>query len=107
MKVIEHIDNAKDPLFSFEIIPPIRGKSAQEIIDIVKDLEPFNPPFIDVTSHPAEAYYEENTDGEVKRRVRKKRPGTELFRTASKLIQLPIYYAGVLHGKKPKMQLLN
>ena len=76
MKVIEHIDNAKDPLFSFEIIPPIRGKSAQEIIDIVKDLEPFNPPFIDVTSHPAEAYYEENTDGEVKRRVRKKRPGT-------------------------------
>jgi len=76
MKVIEHIDNAKDPLFSFEIIPPIRGKSAQEIIDIVKDLEPFNPPFIDVTSHPAEAYYEENTVGEVKRRVRKKRPGT-------------------------------
>ncbi len=36
MKVIEHIDNAKDPLFSFEIIPPIRGKSAQEIIDIVR-----------------------------------------------------------------------
>ena len=110
MKVIEHIDNAKDPLFSFEIIPPIRGKSAQEIIDIVKDLEPFNPPFIDVTSHPAEAYYEENTDGEVKRRVKKDQGQSayaELFRTASKLIQLPIYYAGVLHGKKPKMQLLN
>ena len=76
MKIIEHIDKAKDPLFSFEIIPPQRGKSAKEIIDIVKDLEPFNPPFIDVTSHPAEAYYEETSDGEVKRRVRKKRPGT-------------------------------
>ena len=76
MKIIEHIEKAKDPLFSFEIIPPQRGKSAQEIIDIVKDLKPFNPPFIDVTSHPAEAYYEENTDGVVKRRVRKKRPGT-------------------------------
>ena len=76
MKVIEHIDKAKEPLFSFEIIPPQRGKSAQEIIDIVKDLQPFNPPFIDVTSHPAEAYYEETTNGDVKRRIRKKRPGT-------------------------------
>ena len=76
MKVTEHIDQAKDPLFSFEIIPPQRGKSAQEIIDIVKDLQGFNPPFIDVTSHPAEVYYEETDDGVVKRRVRKKRPGT-------------------------------
>lgn len=76
MKVIEHIERAKDPIFSFEIIPPPRGKSAQEIIDIVKNLEPFNPPFIDVTSHPAEAYYEEDSEGLVKRRVRKKRPGT-------------------------------
>ena len=33
MKVIEHIDNAKDTLFSFEIIPPKRGTSVQEIID--------------------------------------------------------------------------
>ena len=62
MKVIEHIEKAKDPLFSFEIIPPKRGTSVQEITDIVMDLQPFNPPFIDVTSHSAEAYYEENED---------------------------------------------
>ena len=76
MKVIEHIEKAKDPLFSFEIIPPKRGTSVQEITDIVKDLKPFNPPFIDVTSHPAEAYYEENESGVVTRHIRKKRPGT-------------------------------
>ena len=76
MKVIEHIEKAKDPIFSYEIIPPKRGTSVQEITDIVKDLEPFNPPYIDVTSHPAEAYYEENDTGDVKRHIRKKRPGT-------------------------------
>ena len=57
MKVIEHIKNAKNPIFSFEIIPPKRGNNVQEIIDIVKALEPFHPPYIDVTSHSAEAYY--------------------------------------------------
>lgn len=76
MKVIEHIEKAVGPIFSFEIIPPKRGTSVQEITDIVKDLEPFNPPYIDVTSHPAEAYYEENESGIVNRHVRKKRPGT-------------------------------
>ena len=76
MKVIEHIEKAGNPIFSFEIIPPKRGTSVQEIIDIVKDLEPFNPPYIDVTSHSAEAYYEEDKEGTVKRHIRKKRPGT-------------------------------
>lgn len=76
MKVIEHIEKAKDPIYSFEIIPPKRGTNVQEITDIVKDLKPFNPPYIDVTSHPAEAYYEENESGYVKRHIRKKRPGT-------------------------------
>ena len=76
MKVIEHIEKANNPIFSFEIIPPKRGTSVQEIIDIVKDLKPYNPPFIDVTSHSAEAYYEEDKEGTVKRHIRKKRPGT-------------------------------
>ncbi len=57
MKVIEHIEKARDPLFSFEIIPPKRGTSVQEITDIVKDLRPCNPPCSDVTSQPHEKYF--------------------------------------------------
>ena len=35
MKVIEHIEKAQNPIFSFEIIPPKRGTSVQEITNIV------------------------------------------------------------------------
>ncbi len=76
MHVIEHLDKSQKTLFSFEIIPPPRGKTVREIIDIVEQIAPVKPPFIDVTSHMAEATYEELTDGTIKRRVRKKRPGT-------------------------------
>ncbi len=76
MFVTERLARASGTLFSYEIIPPPRGKSAQEILAVVEQVKPFDPPFIDVTSHPAEAYYEENDAGTIRRRVRKKRPGT-------------------------------
>lgn len=76
MKVTEHIERAINPLFSYEIVPPPRGGSAKPIVDIVKKLVPFNPPWIDVTSHTASAFYKEKADGTVERRIYKKRPGT-------------------------------
>ncbi len=76
MYIIEHLQKAQKPLFSYEIIPPLRGKNCREILDIVEELLPYDPPFIDVTAHSAEAYYEEFDDGSIKRHVRKKRTGT-------------------------------
>ncbi|MEX0599253.1 MAG: methylenetetrahydrofolate reductase, partial [Rhodothermales bacterium] len=76
MKVIEYIDSAAEPLISYEIIPPKRGGSIDQIFSTVERLMRFDPPFIDVTSHSAQVYYEEMPDGSVKKYVKRKRPGT-------------------------------
>ena len=78
MKIIEHLDRAKNKelLCSYEIVPPPRGRSVQDIIDIVEAIRPYNPPWIDVTSHAAGAFYNEKNDGSIEKKVYKKRPGT-------------------------------
>lgn len=75
MKVIEHLDDAVNPLISFEIIPPMRGGSLESLLGLIEDLAKFEPPFIDITSHAAEAMYEETNTG-VRKKVKRKRPGT-------------------------------
>ena len=76
MKVTEHYDKATEPLISFEIIPPRRGSAIKKVFHALDQIAKFNPPFIDVTAHAAEVYYEEMPDGLVKRHVKRKRPGT-------------------------------
>lgn len=76
MKVTEHLANAKNPLISVEIIPPKRGRSLLKLHEAIESVKPFNPPFIDVTSHSAEVFLEEMQDGTFKKRVKRKSPGT-------------------------------
>ena len=76
MKVTEHYEHADHPLFSYEIIPPTRGSSVADVLELVESLAPYDPPFIDVTSHGAEVQYDEQPDGTVRKRVKRKRPGT-------------------------------
>lgn len=76
MKVIEHLEKARGPLISFEIVPPPRGKSVKDIIEIVEDLLPLNPSWIDVTAHASHADLVEQADGSFHRRISRKRPGT-------------------------------
>lgn len=76
MHVIEHLDRAKAPLFSYEIVPPPRGTSVKAIIETVESLQPLNPPWIDVTSHSSTSYLRERNDGALERKTFRKRPGT-------------------------------
>ena len=77
MKVTEHIQNANGkPLFSFEILPPLKGQNIQSIFDSIDPLMEFNPPFIDVTYHREEYEFKELKNGLLQKKVVKKRPGT-------------------------------
>ena len=75
MKVIEHLDKAKNPLISFELIPPKRGGDIKGLLSVLDDIVKYNPPFIDITSHAAEVIYEETSTG-IQKKVKRKRPGT-------------------------------
>ena len=76
MKVTEHIKNAKQTLFSFEILPPLKGTSIESIYSSLDPLMEFSPPFIDVTYHREEYVYKKRKDGLLERRSVRKRPGT-------------------------------
>lgn len=76
MKVVEHLANATHPLVSVEVIPPRRGGDVQRIFDAVGSVMPFEPPFVDITSHAAETVWQETPDGTWKRRTMRKAPGT-------------------------------
>ncbi len=76
MKVTEHIKNAKKTLFSFEILPPLKGTSIESIYTSLDPLMEFNPSFVDVTYHREEFVYKKRADGLLERRSVRKRPGT-------------------------------
>jgi|MGYP001607929665 methylenetetrahydrofolate reductase (NADPH) len=77
MKVTQHIENAKgETLFSFEIIPPQKGKSIQELYDNIDPLMEFKPPFIDVTTSREEFIYVNKGNGLLEKKLTRMRPGT-------------------------------
>jgi len=76
MKITEHIKKAKGKtLFSFEIIPPQKGRNIQELYSNIDPLMEFNPPFIDVTTSREEFIYIEK-EGLLDRKITRMRPGT-------------------------------
>lgn len=76
MKVTDHIKEAKGKtLFSFEIIPPVKGRNIQELYDNINPLMEFKPPFIDVTTSREEYVYIDR-DGLLDKKLTRMRPGT-------------------------------
>lgn len=76
MKITEHIRKSDGKtLFSFEIIPPQKGKNIKELYNNIDPLMEFKPPFIDVTTSREEFVYVEKA-GLLDRKLTRMRPGT-------------------------------
>jgi methylenetetrahydrofolate reductase (NADPH) len=76
MQVTQHIREAKGTLISFEILPPLKGKSIQSIFEHLDPLIEFSPSFINVTYHRSEHVYKKRADGSFEKVEVRKRPGT-------------------------------
>jgi methylenetetrahydrofolate reductase (NADPH) len=76
MKVIDHINQSKGTLISFEVLPPLKGKNITSLYQHLDPLMEFNPSFINVTYHRSEHIFKKKTDGTFEKVEVRKRPGT-------------------------------
>ena len=77
MKVIDHIKEAKGPLVSFEVLPPLKGKGIEALYKHLDPLMEYKPSFINVTYHRSEHVFKKRADGSFEKVIVRKRPGTE------------------------------
>lgn len=76
MKVIDILNNSRQPFASFELVPPLKGSDVTRLYDSIDPLMEFAPPFINVTCHRDEVEYVPNADGTYNKMTLAKRPST-------------------------------
>ncbi len=76
MKVADKLRNTGKTLFSFELLPPLKGRKLDDIYNAIDPLIEFDPLNINVTYHQQESVYRLKNNGLMERRVIRKRPGT-------------------------------
>lgn len=84
MNVLEKINSAKRPLFTFELLPPLKGHSIEHIYATIDRLIEYEPAYINFTSHRNETIYRERPDGLLEKRMVRLRPGTIALAAAVK-----------------------
>lgn len=74
--VIDHIEQSDKTLFSFELLPPLKGQDFERTERAIDPLMEFDPSFINITYHQQEVVYENLSNGLIKKHTVRKRPGT-------------------------------
>ena len=76
MKVIDIINKAEKTVFSFELLPPLKGNDTSKMYQTIESLVDFDPKYINITTHRDELEFKEMPDGSIVKRTVRKRPGT-------------------------------
>lgn len=82
MTVAEILKNREKTGFSFEVLPPIKGKSISQLFSNIDKLMEFNPLYINITTHRSEMVFKSTDDGLYKKYTERSRPGTVAVATA-------------------------
>ncbi len=82
MKVAEKLKNTRETYFSFELLPPLKGRDINDIYSSIDPLIEFDPLNVNVTYHQQESVYQKNERGQFERKIIRKRPGTVAISTA-------------------------
>ncbi len=76
MKIIDIIRNSKKTIFSFELLPPLKGQKADKLYETIDELIEFQPKYINLTTHRDEIEYRPVENGLLEKKTVRKRPGT-------------------------------
>lgn len=76
MKVIDILNKSDKTLFSFELLPPLKGANGEKLYKTIEELIEFNPQYINITTHRDEFDLRTREDGLIEKRIVRKRPGT-------------------------------
>lgn len=99
MNLIDKLNNTNKTYFSFEILPPMKGGSMEDIYNVIDPLMEFEPMNINVTYHQQEVVYKERNDGLIEKKTIRKRPGTVAISAAIKYrYQNPIVVPHLICG---------
>lgn len=77
MNISERIsNNTGKTAFSFELLPPLKGNSIQQVYRTIDRLKEFDPKYINITTHHSENIYKEDENGIIRKMNIRKRPGS-------------------------------
>lgn len=76
MKVIDILNQSEKTIFSFELVPPLKGGDVHKIYEAIEPLIALAPPFINITFHRDEVEYRQRPDGTIRKVTVTKRPGS-------------------------------